>query len=123
MKATKTVDRPGQDLVDYRRNSELIGALECPLCHRQEAPFSDHHLIPKTRGGANKETVTICIDCHNALHAQFSNKELEKIYNNVEMLMTNETFSRTVKFISKQNPSKRIKTKLSTTQKHRGRNG
>lgn len=95
----------------------------CPLCKREDAPLSDHHLTPKTRGGTHKETVSICIDCHTAVHAQFSNKDLERTYNTVEMLLTHDTFSRTVKFISKQNTNKRIKTKLSSDQKMRGRNG
>lgn len=97
--------------------------VECPLCDRSDVPFSDHHLIPKTRGGLHKGTVTVCVDCHTAIHAQFNNKELERQYNCVESLLTNILFVKTIKFISKQKPGRRIKTKLSSKQKRRGRNG
>lgn len=97
--------------------------MTCPLCHRANIPLSNHHLIPKTRGGMHKGTIAICVDCHVALHAQFSNKQLEKEYNSVEALLSNERFAKTIKFISKQNPARRIKTKLPKNQRRRGRNG
>lgn len=78
-------------------------------------------MIPKSRGG--KETETICRDCHSAIHAQFSNKELEREYNSVEALLANERFAKTVKFLSKQDPTRRMKTRLANNQKRRGRNG
>ena len=43
---------------------------------------SDHHLVPKSRGG--KATLAICRDCHRAVHAVFTNKELEQKYHTVE---------------------------------------
>lgn len=99
--------------------------MDCPLCNRCDIRLrpSDHHLVPKCRGGTNKDKKIICRDCHDAIHAQFSNKELDKNYRTVDSLLTNETFSKTVKYISKQPPTRRIKTKLSNNQKRRGRNG
>jgi hypothetical protein len=92
---------------------------QCPLCNRDEVPLSDHHLVPKCRGGV--DTLPICCDCHSAIHAQFSNKELEGTFNTVESLLANEKFASTVKFISKQ--SGRVKTHVSRAQRRRGRNG
>ncbi len=93
----------------------------CPLCDRPNLRPSDHHLIPRSRGGSSTET--ICRDCHNAIHAQFSNKELEKEYNSVDALLANERFARTVKFISKQDPGGKVRTVLANNQRRRGRNG
>lgn len=39
----------------------------CPLCTRPNYFPSDHHLVPKSRGG--KVTKTICSDCHRMIHA------------------------------------------------------
>ncbi len=72
----------------------------CPLCRRPNYHPTDHHLVPKSRGG--KETETLCRDCHKAIHATFSNKELETTYNTVEALMAHEEFARMVRFIAKQ---------------------
>jgi hypothetical protein len=93
----------------------------CPLCTRPNLRPSDHHIVPRCRGG--KETKTICSDCHRAIHALFSNKELESTYNSVEDLLGNERFARTVKFISKQDPARRTYTIRATDQRRRGRNG
>ena len=95
---------------------------DCPLCNRIMYHASDHHLIPKTRGGKD-ETVTICNDCHQAIHSLFSNKELENKYNTVDSLLSDERFAKTVKFISKQDPTRKTRTKNAKDQKRRGRNG
>lgn len=91
----------------------------CPTCRRPNYHPTDHHLVPKSRGG--KVTQTLCRDCHKAIHALFSNKELERGYNTVESLMAHDGFSRMVRFISKQDG--RVKIMLSSGQRRRGRNG
>lgn len=93
----------------------------CPLCTRVVLRSSDHHLVPKCREGKAKER--ICADCHEAIHALFSNKELEDTYNSVEALMGNERLRATVKFISRQDPARRTRTVLASNQRKRGRNG
>lgn len=91
----------------------------CPLCARPNFAPSDHHLIPRTRGG--KVTETVCQDCHSAIHATFSNKELERDFNSVESLMAHRAFATLINFISKQDG--RVKTRLHSSQRNRGRNG
>ncbi len=93
----------------------------CPLCNRPMHFPSDHHLVPKTRGG--KETLTICCDCHRAVHSLFSNKDLEKKYNTVESLLSDERFAKMALFLSKQDPRRRNRAKRARDQKKRGRNG
>jgi hypothetical protein len=93
----------------------------CPLCERPILRSSDHHLVPKCREGKAKEK--ICADCHEAIHALFSNKELEGEYSSVEALLGNERFRATVKFISRQDPARRTRTVLAKNQRGRGRNG
>lgn len=91
----------------------------CPLCNRQNEVPSDHHLIPQCRGGGEK--VTVCRDCHNAMHSLFSNKELESKYNTVESLMADDRFAKMVRFISRQKG--KVTMKLANDQRRRGRNG
>jgi len=95
----------------------------CPLCERILVRKSDHHLIPRTRGGTGTATLPICRDCHDAIHAQFSNKELESEYSTVDALLSNERFRKTVAFIAKQDPHGKVHTDLARNQRRRGRNG
>lgn len=91
----------------------------CPLCRRPNRAPSDHHLVPKTRGG--KVTKTICQDCHTAIHKTFSNKELEREYATIDALLAHEEFARLIAFIAKQDG--RVRTRLHASQRRRGRNG
>jgi hypothetical protein len=91
----------------------------CPLCARPNFSPSDHHLIPRTRGG--KVTETVCQDCHSAIHATFSNKELERDFNSVDSLMNHAGFMKLINYISKQDG--KVKTRLHSSQRNRGRNG
>lgn len=68
---------------------------------------SDHHLVPKSRGG--KKTLAICRDCHRAIHALFTNKELEQSYSTVESLLEHEGFKRMLGFIAKQDPGGKVR--------------
>lgn len=95
----------------------------CPLCKRDNYYPSDHHLIPKCRGGVAQDTVCICESCHQAIHKLFSNKELESTYNTVDSLLEHEKFAKTAAFIGKQDPQTKIKTDRSKEQQKRGRNG
>ncbi len=83
--------------------------LLCPICDRPNYFPSDHHMVPKSRGG--KTTETICEDCHKAIHAHFTNKELEETYHTPEALLSHEGFAKQIKFLSKQDPGGRSKTK------------
>lgn len=98
-----------------------VAIAPCPLCGRPNLNPSDHHLIPRSRGG--RTTETICRDCHRAIHSQFSNKELEREYHSVDALLGNERFAKTVKFIAKQDPGGKVRTTLAKNQRRRGRNG
>lgn len=72
--------------------------LLCPICERPNYHPSDHHMVPRSRGG--KSTETICADCHKAIHAHFAKQ---------------------VKFLSKQDPAGRTKTKKNKDRLRRDR--
>lgn len=72
----------------------------CPLCGRPNRSPSDHHLVPKSRGG--RVTETICTDCHSAIHATFGNRELEREYATIDALLAHPELARLVAFIARQ---------------------
>jgi hypothetical protein len=52
---------------------ELVNTPDpCPLCELPNYRPTDHHLVPRSRGG--KVTATLCADCHRAIHVVFTNK-------------------------------------------------
>lgn len=88
--------------------------LDCPVCGRPNYHPSDHHMVPKSRGG--RVTTTICRDCHTAIHALFTNKELEQKYFTVDALLTHDEMRKMITFISKQDPGGRVRTRASKTR-------
>ena len=89
----------------------------CPLCERPNHHPSDHHMVPKSRGG--RATTTICRDCHTAIHALFTNKELERDYSTPEALLAHAELRKVVTFIAKQDPGGRVRTRLTKTRRDR----
>lgn len=97
------------------------GVGRCPLCKRDGAPMSDHHLVPKSRGG--KITEPICNACHKQIHALYDNKLLETELNTVESLLAEPQFQKYLAWIRKQPPGRKFKTKRSKKTRKRGRRG
>ncbi|MEO1065598.1 MAG: HNH endonuclease, partial [Actinomycetota bacterium] len=61
----------------------------CPLCGRPiptHVPQSQHHLIPKLRGGKGGPTVLLHQICHNEIHATLSETDLAREYSTIEAL-------------------------------------
>ncbi len=75
----------------------------CWLCERAMGDAIEwHHPIPKSRGG--KERVPVHPICHQAIHANFSNSELEKRYATAEALRANEEIGRFVTWVANKPP-------------------
>lgn len=102
---------------------QLIESLPdpCPLCDRPNFYPSDHHLVPKSRGG--KVTRNICGDCHNAIHKFWTNKELEKSIHTVEAILADPRFAKHAEWLRKQDPRRRNRTERTNERKRRGRRG
>ncbi len=92
----------------FRASLEPAGRPPCPLCARPNFHPSDHHLIPKSRGG--KDTETLCRDCHSAIHATFTNKELERELHTKEALLAHPDLRPMIDFIARQDPGGRVRT-------------
>jgi len=94
---------------------------QCPFCKRPNYRRMDHHLIPKCYGGSKKEP--LCRDCHRAIHAVLTNKQLRDDYHTVEALLSYEPLRRMIKFISKQDPTRKVTMRFSNDRPRKGKYG
>lgn len=58
----------------------------CELCEREVERTSQHHLLPKQKGGKHTKTVALCQPCHKTIHQTFTNTELARQYTTIEAL-------------------------------------
>ena len=84
-------------------NKEIIGP--CPICERDmiKGPSIDkHHMVPKCRGG--KKTEYLHKVCHRKIHSIWTEKELEREFNDPEVICANEEIQKFIKWIKKKDP-------------------
>ena len=86
--------------------------MKCELCNREVENTSVHHLIPRTRhkNKRNKRTFTreevknrtaeLCSLCHDFIHKQFTEKELERNYNSIGLLKEHRDVKKFVEWIA-----------------------
>ncbi len=79
----------------------------CLICGRElgSKNISKHHLIPKSRGGRDGETIMIHNICHQKIHSVFTEKELSENYNTVDKLRASEEISKFIRWVFKKDPS------------------
>ena len=99
----------------------------CELCMREVVETSEHHLIPKTRhkNRKNKKSfdreevkvvVDLCQPCHSQIHNLFTEKELERSFNTIDLLKSEERMSKFLVWISKKSGTLRTKNKRETNR-------
>lgn len=91
----------------------------CPLCDRElpESEYSDHHLIPKVKGGKDGPRVILHRICHNKLHSLYTEAQLAAVYNNIEILRQQPEIISFVKFLSKKPPNYYENNKWANTKR------
>lgn len=85
----------------------------CPLCQRPippEAKQSQHHLIPKLRGGKGGETVLLHQICHNEIHATLTETELARSYHTIDALRSHPRLEKFITWVGKRPPAFHSKT-------------
>ena len=83
----------------------------CELCGRKDSRLTKHHLIPRQKGGGSSrvkagETCPIawlCKQCHNQVHALFTNRELKMHYSTIEKLKAHPAIIKFIEWITKRN--------------------
>jgi hypothetical protein len=73
----------------------------CQICQRKapDSYLENHHLIPGLKKGP---TIKVCCGCGDQLHHLYTNKELEKRFNTLEAILTDERVQKWVKWVSKK---------------------
>jgi hypothetical protein len=82
--------------------------------------ISEHHLIPKSTHkrfssiyskDQTHEKINTCTDCHKQIHALLTEVECARDYNTIEKILDHEGMKKFIKWVKKQNPTKKITTK------------
>lgn len=89
----------------------------CPICLHDypDGDLQKHHLIPKSRGGTEKNR--LCCHCHRQIHALYSEKELELYFNTLDLFLSSSRLRKWIKWIRKRRPESKLKTKDSKSRK------
>ncbi len=85
----------------------------CPLCERSipaGVPQSQHHLVPRLRGGRHGETVLLHQICHNEIHATLTETELARDYASIEALRAHPRIAKFIRWVSRRPPEFRSRT-------------
>lgn len=79
----------------------------CPLCNRPippDVPQSQHHLIPKLKGGKGGPTVLLHDICHREIHASLTEAELARDYHTIATLQAHPRLEKFIRWVSKRPP-------------------
>jgi predicted Fe-S protein YdhL (DUF1289 family) len=82
----------------------------CWLCARTMGEIVEwHHPIPKSRGGRERQQIHPI--CHQTIHANFTNSELERRYSSAEALLEHPEIRRFVDWVAGKHPDFNAPTK------------
>jgi len=78
----------------------------CQLCERTGLALTEHHLVPRQKGGGGQggETIDVCVPCSKQIHALFTNSELKQKFNTLEALKADERVRKFVDWVRKKDP-------------------
>ena len=92
----------------------------CQLCDRHVSEITEHHLIPKERGGKTYDTAHLCKVCHKQVHALYTNRELAARLFSIARLKDDEKIKRYLNFIKKHPGDAHITIKKSKAVRKKG---
>lgn len=91
----------------------------CQLCDRQVPEITEHHLIPKEKGGKHYSTAMLCRMCHTQIHALYTNKELAARLFSIARLKNDDNIKKYLDFIVKMPGETIIPIKKAKNRKKR----
>ncbi len=84
-----------------------IGPPICPLCDRPippGVPQSQHHLIPKLKGGKGGPMVLLHDICHREIHATLTEAELARSFCTISALRAHPRLAKFIAWVAKRPP-------------------
>ena len=72
--------------------------------------LTDHHLLPKQKGGTHEHVAPLCRPCHGFIHATYDNYTLAVALNTLDALRRDPNVAKFVKFIRKQDVGAKFRT-------------
>ena len=74
----------------------------CQLCEREVDKLTEHHLVPKAKGGAKGDTIDICVQCSKQIHAMYDNKVLAQKLNTLQKLKNDTKIKSYINWVKKK---------------------
>lgn len=79
----------------------------CPLCDRPippDVPQSQHHLIPKLKGGKGGPVVLLHDICHREIHATLPEADLARDFATIAALRNHPRLAKFIRWVQKRPP-------------------
>ncbi|EBA17187.1 hypothetical protein RSK20926_09457 [Roseobacter sp. SK209-2-6] len=79
----------------------------CPLCQRSippGVPQSQHHLVPKLKGGKPEHRVLLHDICHREIHATLTEAELAREFHSIAALRAHPRLAKFIAWVRKRPP-------------------
>ena len=74
----------------------------CELCLREVERYTQHHLVPRAKGGRFGPKARLCPTCHRQLHALFSEATLAKELHTIDLIRANPHMSEYLRWARRQ---------------------
>jgi len=85
--------------------------MKCELCEREVDALTEHHLVPRSKGGKKGDTIDVCEQCSKQIHCIHDNKTLGSKLNTLEKLRNDEKIAGYIVWV--RNKSGSFKTRRS----------
>ena len=85
----------------------------CALCGRpfDHQALTQHHCLPRQRGGTVDHVELLCGQCHSMVHATYTNETLAALYPTLGQLRKAPELADYVRWVRKQPPSRRTRNR------------
>ena len=96
---------------------------KCSVCGKEMTMDESniHHLIPQLKGGRKGPTVRLHVYCHSKIHSIWSESELRDVYNDMDVIMSDERMKSFAKWVRKQKKGFKITNRMTNDHKKRRR--
>ena len=87
--------------------------IPCQLCGRgfDRTRLTQHHCLPRSKGGSVEDIELICAQCHGMVHATYTNETLAVLYPTIAQLRQAPELAGYLKWVRKLPATRRKKNK------------